>query len=67
MRSVIAFQSSTWLRTISRQRALNSAIPNFSMSAFEVKPSSASSASSTGSPWQSQPPLRSTKYPHIVR
>ena len=41
-----------------RHRRLNSAIPNASMSRFPVVPISFSTSSSTGSPWQSQPPFR---------
>ena len=36
------------------------------MSSFDWKPSSFSISSSTGRPWQSQPPLRGTKWPRIV-
>ena len=36
------------------------------MSPFPLNPSSFSTASSTGRPWQSQPALRSTRYPRIV-
>ena len=46
--------------TDSRQRWLNSAIPYASISCFELIPSSFSTSSSTGRPWQSQPPLRGT-------
>ena len=60
IRSVICSQRSTWRCTDSRQRALNSAMPNASMSALPENPSSFSTASSTGSPWQSQPPFRFT-------
>ncbi len=37
------------------------------MSPLPVNPSSFSTASSTGSPWQSQPALRGTCRPFIVR
>jgi hypothetical protein len=37
------------------------------MSALESSPSSFSTSSSTGSPWQSHPPLRRTEAPFIVR
>ena len=46
--------------TDSRHLALNSAMPYASMSCLPVKPSSFSTASSTGRPWQSQPALRAT-------
>ena len=36
------------------------------MSRLPVKPSSFSTATSTGSPWQSQPPLRGTWNPCMV-
>ncbi len=56
--SVSRSNSSTWRSTLSRQRALNSATPYASMSCLPVKPSSFSTASSTGRPWQSQPARR---------
>ena len=52
--------------TDSRHLALNSAIPYASMSCLPVKPSSFSTASSTGRPWQSQPALRATWWPFMV-
>ncbi len=67
MRSVIREKSATWRSTDSRQRALNAAIPKASMSLLLVKPSSFSTASSTGRPWQSQPARRGTWKPRIVR
>ena len=42
-------------------------MPYASMSPLPAKPSSFSTAISTGSPWQSHPALRSTWYPFIVR
>jgi len=44
----------------SRQRALNAVIPYASISRLDVSPSSFSTATSTGSPWQSQPARRGT-------
>ncbi len=61
MRSVIASNSATWRCTDSRQRALNSAMPYASICSLPEKPSSFSTASSTGNPWQSQPARRGTK------
>ena len=66
MRSVSRFHSSMYLKTDSRQRSLNSATPNRSMSALVASPSSCSISSSTGRPWQSQPALRTTRCPRIV-
>ena len=57
MRSLIDSKASTWRWTFSRHLALNSAMPYASMSGLPVKPSSFSTASSTGRPWQSQPAL----------
>jgi hypothetical protein len=66
IRSVSALQSSRNSNTDSRQRWLNSAIPNSSISCFEEMPSCCSTAISTGRPWQSQPPRRSTSLPRMV-
>src|SRR3990170_46354 len=66
-RSVIRSQSSTYRVTDSRHRRLNSAIPKASMSRFDLVPISFSTSSSTGSPWQSQPAFRATKWPVMVR
>ena len=66
MRSVSRCQSSRYVKTDSRHFWLNSAMPYASISSFEEIPSSCSTAISTGRPWQSQPPLRSTYFPRIV-
>jgi hypothetical protein len=66
IRRDISSHASTCLSTDSRQRALNSATPYASMSRLPVRPSSFSTATSTGSPWQSQPPLRGTWNPCMV-
>ncbi len=60
IRVVSADQFSTYRYTDSRQRWLNAAMPYSSISGLPAKPSSRSTSSSTGRPWQSQPPLRST-------
>ena len=49
--------------TDSRQRRLNSATPKASMSRLPVVPISFSTSSSTGRPWQSQPPFRGDVVP----
>ena len=66
IRSVSRSNSPTYRFTEARQRSLNSAIPNASMSRLPVVPISFSTSSSTGRPWQSQPPLRGTRCPVIV-
>ena len=66
-RSVSATQSSTYRVTDSRQRWLNSAMPKASISRLECRPSSRSTSISTGRPWLSQPPLRGTRWPCMVR
>ncbi len=66
MRVVIRSNSPTWRVTLSRQRSLKAATPYASMSCLPVKPSSFSTASSTGRPWQSQPARRGTERPRIV-
>ena len=65
MRSVIASNASTWRSTDSRQRALNAAMPYASIWGLPDRPSSFSTATSTGSPWQSHPALRGTLKPRI--
>ena len=60
MRSVIAANAETLRSADSLHAALNSAMPYCSMSPLLVKPSSFSTASSTGRPWQSQPARRGT-------
>ncbi len=60
MRVVSSAKASVCRVTDSRHLALNSAMPYASMSCFPEKPSSFSTASSTGRPWQSQPALRAT-------
>lgn len=60
MRVVSSVNASVWRVTDSRHLALNSAMPYASMSFLPLKPSSFSTASSTGRPWQSQPALRPT-------
>ncbi len=58
--------SSTCRSTLSRHLALNSATPYASMSCLPLNPSSFSTASSTGRPWQSQPARRGTLRPCMV-
>lgn len=60
MRVVSSAKASVWRRTDSRHLSLNAAMPYASMSFLPLKPSSFSTASSTGRPWQSQPALRAT-------
>ena len=60
MREVISEKASTCRSTDSRQRSLNASMPYASMSGLPLKPSSRSTASSTGRPWQSHPALRGT-------
>ncbi len=60
MRSVSRSHSATYRRTDSRQSALNRSMPYSSIWALRLKPSSFSTWSSTGRPWQSQPPFRWT-------
>ena len=66
-RSVIASHSSMYLATEARQRSLKRATPNSSICFLPLMWSDFSTSSSTGSPWVSQPPFRSTEYPHIDR
>ena len=66
IRSVSRFHSSRYANTDSRHFALNRPIPYSSISDLWRMPSASSTAISTGSPWQSQPPLRSTNRPRIV-
>ena len=54
-------QRPTWRVTDSRQWALKTSMPIFSMSGFPLSCSSFSTASSTGSPWQSHPARRGTE------
>jgi hypothetical protein len=60
IRSVSPSNALTYRWTDSRQSRLNSATPNASMSFFPVVPISFSTSISTGKPWQSHPPFRST-------
>lgn len=54
MRFVSSVKASVWRVTDSRHLALNAAMPYVSMSFLPLKPSSFSTAISTGRPWQSQ-------------
>ena len=67
IRRVNSSQSWTYRRTDTRHRSLNSATPNASMSRLPEVPISFSTSISTGSPWQSHPALRWTRWPVIVR
>jgi hypothetical protein len=66
IRRVSRSQSRTYLRTDTRQRSLNSATPKASMSRLPEVPISFSTSISTGSPWQSHPAFRWTRWPVIV-
>ncbi len=66
MRPVNAWKSSTYRCTDSRHRRLNASMPYSSIWGLPEKPSSFSTSTSTGSPWQSQPPFRATCRPRIV-
>ncbi len=66
MRSVSSVNAPTYRFTDSRHFALNSATPYSSICGLPEMPSSFSTATSTGRPWQSQPALRSTNRPRMV-
>ena len=66
-RSVRVSHSPLYFQTDSLHLATKSAIPCCSMSCLPSSPSVFSTSISTGSPWVSQPALRSTWSPHMVR
>ena len=52
---------------IPRYRTMNGSMPYFSICGLPSRPRIFSTSSSTGRPWVSQPALRSTSKPFIVR